>query len=235
MSSGKCRPFCLGPNVLKTHLINENFKWKICLSRENDQKFMTWHKLIEHPIKVIRSTCYDMYCMFQVWEIFNGFITEPGSNSCCSIIDSTIMISVIQMWLFCCKYVPAIYCAVSEIYHNNFLLYNTVSFTKRYSQQHPILHPGAWFNIKMLSYQYRKSHCGDKTVVRSSYLHNVISYTGKMTSLYWIRALSSRVWGVFVSSDLPSTLIIVRNIALYWTVLKWELGFFSIQKVHHTG
>ena len=48
--------------------------------------------------------------------------------------------------------------------------------------------PGPWFNIKMLSYQYRKSHCGDKTVVRSSYLHNGISYTGKMTSLYWIGA-----------------------------------------------
>ena len=38
----------------------------------------------------------------------------------------------------------------------------------------------------MSSYQYRKSHCGDKTVVRSSYLHNGIFNTGKMTSLYWI-------------------------------------------------
>ena len=47
---------------------------------------------------------------------------------------------------------------------------------------------GGWFNIKKPSYQYRKSHCGDKTVVRSSYLHNGISYTGKVTSLYWIRA-----------------------------------------------
>ena len=47
---------------------------------------------------------------------------------------------------------------------------------------------GSWFNIKMPSYQYRKSHCGDKTVVRSSYLHNGIYYTGKMASLYWIRA-----------------------------------------------
>ena len=37
--------------------------------------------------------------------------------------------------------------------------------------------PGPWFNIKMSSYQYRKSHCGDKTVVRSSHLHNRISYT----------------------------------------------------------
>ena len=40
----------------------------------------------------------------------------------------------------------------------------------------------------MSSYQNRKSHCGDKTVVRSSYLHKAISYTGKMTSLYWIGA-----------------------------------------------
>ena len=50
------------------------------------------------------------------------------------------------------------------------------------------LDPGPWFNIKVLSYQYRKSHCGDKTILRPSYLHNGISYTGKRTSLYWIRA-----------------------------------------------
>ena len=50
---------------------------------------------------------------------------------------------------------------------------------------------GPRFNIKMTSYQYRKSHCGDKTILRSSYLHNGISYTGKMTSLYWIRAQAS--------------------------------------------
>ena len=54
---------------------------------------------------------------------------------------------------------------------------------------------GPWFNIKMSSYQYGKSHCGDKTVVRSSYLHNGISYAGKMSSLYWIRALVSSFYG----------------------------------------
>ena len=43
----------------------------------------------------------------------------------------------------------------------------------------------------MSSYQYRKSHCGDKTVVRSSYLHNGISYTGKMTFFCWIGAQGS--------------------------------------------
>ena len=56
-------------------------------------------------------------------------------------------------------------------------------------------HPSTWktgarprFNIKMLSYQNRKYHCGDKTVVRSSYLHIGISYTGETVSLYWIVA-----------------------------------------------
>ena len=47
---------------------------------------------------------------------------------------------------------------------------------------------GPWFNINMTSYQHRKSHCGDKTILRPSYLHNWIPYTGKTTSLYWIRA-----------------------------------------------
>ena len=35
-------------------------------------------------------------------------------------------------------------------------------------------------------HQYMKSHCGDKTILRSSYLHNGISYTGKRSSLYRI-------------------------------------------------
>ena len=50
---------------------------------------------------------------------------------------------------------------------------------------------GPRFNIKISSYQYRKSHCGDKTLVRSSYLHNSISYTGKISSLYWFSPLGS--------------------------------------------
>ena len=48
------------------------------------------------------------------------------------------------------------------------------------------MRPGPWFSIKMSSYQYRKSHCGDETVVRSSHLHDEISYSVKMPSLYWI-------------------------------------------------
>ena len=57
--------------------------------------------------------------------------------------------------------------------------------------------PGPRFNIKMSSYQNRKFHCGDKTVVTSSYLHNGIFYTCKI-SLYWIGGLM-----VFPRLDIP--------------------------------
>ena len=60
----------------------------------------------------------------------------------------------------------------------------------------------------MSSYRYMKSHCGDKTVLRSSYLHNGISYTDKITSLYWIRALVVIHW----SSHVDSNKVLLRNI-----------------------
>ena len=44
--------------------------------------------------------------------------------------------------------------------------------------------PGPWLNIKMPSYQWRKSHCGCKTVVRSCCLHKGVSYISKMASLF---------------------------------------------------
>ena len=56
-----------------------------------------------------------------------------------------------------------------------------------------LLEAGGWLSIKIPSYQYRKSHCGDKKILRPSYLHSGISYTGKMTSLYWIRDLDIQI------------------------------------------
>ena len=47
---------------------------------------------------------------------------------------------------------------------------------------------GPWFNMKMSSYHYRKSYCGDKTILRPLYLHNGIAFTGKTVSLYWVGA-----------------------------------------------
>ena len=77
--------------------------------------------------------------------------------------------------------------------HTTQCRYNVVYLLPNPHTRHPIcikalLRTGPWFNIKMSSYQYRKPHCGDKTILRPSYLHNGISYTGKMASLYWIGA-----------------------------------------------
>ena len=78
--------------------------------------------------------------------------------------------------------------------------------------------PGPWFNIKMSAYQYRKSHCGDKTVVRSSYLHNGDSYIGKITSLYWIRAqVPTRLFGLL---NYPIFIIMQRCLIMTTTEKK---------------
>ena len=85
------------------------------------------------------------------------------------------------------KFATSWFCVKSVVFlcnsHCNWLAGVQLTTTKN------SISPGGRFNKKISSYQYRKSHCGDKTILRPSYLHNAISYTGKMTSLYWIRAL----------------------------------------------
>ena len=53
-------------------------------------------------------------------------------------------------------------------------------------QHHFYFSSGLWFNMMMLSYQYRKYHYGDKTVIRLSYLRNGIFYNGRVASLHGI-------------------------------------------------
>ena len=63
-----------------------------------------------------------------------------------------------------------------------------------------------------------KSHCGDKTILRPLYLHNGISYTGKMTSLYWNSALEFRL-----SSTNPSIYFLfqVRSSSPMFSCWSW--------------
>ena len=69
-------------------------------------------------------------------------------------------------------------------------VWNEITYPILYSGWNYLsMYAGPWFNKKISSYQYRKSYCGDKTILRPSYLHNGISYTGKTTSLHWVRAL----------------------------------------------
>ena len=81
------------------------------------------------------------------------------------------------------------------------------------------------FTIKMTSYQYRKSYCGDKTVVRSSYLHNGISYTGKISSLYWIGALHSISLEIF---HLKFKFYIFYFILTHIMMTKWWMQNFVL-------
>ena len=92
------------------------------------------------------------------------------------------------------------------------------------------LSAGSWFNIKMSSYQYGKSHCGDKTVVRSSYLHNGISYTGEMASLYWFSPL---VLDVYRNPDLiisaVGDVLAANNVRTsQWKTHKIRHAFFQV-------
>ena len=70
----------------------------------------------------------------------------------------------------------------------------------------------------MPSYQYRKSHCGDKTILWPSYLHNRISYTGKTTSLYWIRALTSTMRFPLPTRQPPYQNNTVFTYILFWFI-----------------
>ena len=81
----------------------------------------------------------------------------------------------------------------------------------------------------MSSYRYRKSHCGDKTVVRSSYLHNGISYTGKMTSLYWFGPLVMGGCLMAPSHQLNHRLLIA-NLTLKGK-LQWSFNHCSTKKM----
>ena len=87
--------------------------------------------------------------------------------------------------------------------------------------------PGPRFNIKMPSYQYRKSHCGDKTILRPSYLHNGISYTGKMTSLYWVGALATTNFKM-CHGDMPSDWFIAYMFGLKHGSQDWLIVVAAI-------
>ena len=43
---------------------------------------------------------------------------------------------------------------------------NTGKWNFRTRMECSYINSGPWFNIKMSSYQYRESHCGDKTVIK---------------------------------------------------------------------
>ena len=115
--------------------------------------------------------------------------------------------------------------------------------TWMYHENIKLIHqnPGPWFNTKMTSYQYRKSHCGDKTILRPSYLHNGISYTGKMTNLYWIGAqivngknspahiIPESAWIILPCKSCTSLLKAHSSVTAIPSVSPWSLPYIPHQ------
>ena len=93
--------------------------------------------------------------------------------------------------------------------------------------------PSPWFNLKMSPYQYRKSHRGDKTAARSSYLRNWISDTGKAASFI---ESGPCVW--------PSTSALLQKLSCFnckdfgcqanhWLPARWASGFSGDHQQDH--
>ena len=88
----------------------------------------------------------------------------------------------------------------------------------------------------MPSYQYRKSHYGDKTVVRSSYLHNGISYTGKMASFYWISPLVCFSWWALIDGFVQKRCVVTKLAWVKYILLHflWKpIGFGGLRTSSH--
>ena len=69
--------------------------------------------------------------------------------------------------------------------HEPFYASRSLTLTKKMHPPRDIWY-SMYHRVKVSRVPMDKSHCGDTTVVKSSYFHDGISYTGKMTSLYWI-------------------------------------------------
>ena len=93
-----------------------------------------------------------------------------------------MVFSVMPSWVFT---IMITYCQTPTRYCHDYCQNSNISYTKSHninvfrlvlqlSLPNP-LKPEPRFNIKVTSYQCRKSHCGDKTILRPSYLHNEIS------------------------------------------------------------
>ena len=106
---------------------------------------------------------------------------------------------VLMLW--CLLYVGSVKFKRCHTEPKNASVEITTAVTERTSKTLP----GPWFNIKMSSYQYRKSHCGYKTVANSCYIHN----TGKTTSVY---LLSPQHLHFIVTHTMTTKLLLVPSL-----------------------
>ena len=90
---------------------------------------------------------------------------------------NTVVFIVINGFVKSCKKLDNVctfmtYCLCA---HRSYILFKGLVTVRRELRPSDLL-SGAGVS----SYQYKKFHCGNKTILRPSYLHNGISYTGKI-------------------------------------------------------
>ena len=140
---------------------------------------------------LLKSSAINMYglcvTLWQIWRaLMLFFLYLSQTYSFCSVPDSFLSkSSAIDMYGLCVT-LWQIWLSIDVI----LFIFITDIFSLQCSR--------ALIQYKMSSYQYRKSHCEDKTILRLSYLHNGISFTGKMTSLYWIGAQVLSCWSLVI-------------------------------------
>ena len=76
--------------------------------------------------------------------------------------------------------------------HTRLALINPLHYTATLMMQRKFANiPSvAYLNKKMQLYRYCRSHCGDKMVLRLSYLQSATFYAGQMVCLHWNRLFS---------------------------------------------
>ena len=92
-----------------------------------------------------------------------------------------------------------------------------------------------WFSIKILSYQYKKSYCEDKTILRPSYLHNGIFFSAKMAFSIWIMAQVSGCEEAILSNIPQSSVGCCNVLSLAQVCLSWHLDTLISTYQHCAG
>ena len=179
-------------------------------------------------VKMMMMTMTIVIMMLEITVIITIIISHPSTSSATTsaivhfliviiIITITIVITIIILLL-----IPGTFTDGENICTSS-----SSNQTKHWPSS-----PGPWFNIKTSSYQYRKFHSGDKTILRPSYLHNGISYTGKTTSLYWIGALLGHETMVYcyvvVIFTLTSLMLCYMGVFIFVNIM-WSRLFHAIR------
>ena len=127
---------------------------------------------------IIASLSFDeivIVCKKQIKMLITDYVLEPTYRN-----FSWKVYSCELLFLLSKNNIQSIQLMSHVHKHINIYIYIYIVDLEMYS--------GPQFNIKITSFRYWKSHCGDKPILRPYYLHNRISYTDKMTSFYWSRA-----------------------------------------------